>query len=253
MRSVTLQNMDVGGRRLDYRVVGSRSARRLRIRVGLDGVEVVRPIEREAGDVTRFMDDHRGWIAEQVDRVERLRAMRAPRMDKTGEMLFRGTPTDVQVVSVPGRKGRNGVCLDAGVLRVVTGGAGGTSAARSLENWLRKQARTAIAEQLGRILPKLRHTPNRVYVMGQRTKWGNCSKLKNLSFSWRLIMAPDHVLRYLVAHEAVHLAVPDHSARFWLTVQSLCPETERARQWLNRYGKDLPLTLESVVSASRKT
>jgi predicted metal-dependent hydrolase len=45
-------------------------------------------------------------------------------------------------------------------------------------------------------------------------------------------MAPPYVLRYLVTHEAAHLAVPDHSARFWLTVQSLCPESERARQWL---------------------
>jgi predicted metal-dependent hydrolase len=68
--------------------------------------------------------------------------------------------------------------------------------------------------------------------MCQRTKWGNCSALGNLSFNWRLIMAPDFVLRYLVTHETVHLAIPDHSQRFWLTVQSLCPETERARQWL---------------------
>jgi len=61
--------------------------------------------------------------------------------------------------------------------------------------------------------------------MGQRTKWGNCSLLPNLSFNWRLIMAPEAVLRYLVTHEAVHLAVPDHSQEFRLTVRSLCPET----------------------------
>ena len=60
--------------------------------------------------------------------------------------------------------------------------------------------------------------------MGQRTKWGNCSPLQNLSFNWRLIMAPEAVLRYLVTHEAVHLAVPDHSQEFWLTVRSLCPK-----------------------------
>ena len=37
-------------------------------------------------------------------------------------------------------------------------------------------------------------------------------------------MAPEAVLRYLVTHEAVHLAVPDHSQEFWLTVRSLCPK-----------------------------
>jgi YgjP-like, metallopeptidase domain len=65
---------------------------------------------------------------------------------------------------------------------------------------------------------------NRIYVMGQRTKWGNCSALRNLSFNWRLVMAPDFVLRYIATHEMVHLAVPNHSRKFWLTVQSLCPE-----------------------------
>lgn len=45
-------------------------------------------------------------------------------------------------------------------------------------------------------------------------------------------MAPDDVMRCLVTHEVVHLAVPDHSAKFWLTVQSLCPTAERSRQWL---------------------
>lgn len=69
--------------------------------------------------------------------------------------------------------------------------------------------------------------------MGQRTKWGTCSPLA--------------VLRYLVTHEAVHLAVPDHSAKFWLTVQSLCPETERAKQWLVANGRRLLVELREVV------
>jgi hypothetical protein len=58
-------------------------------------------------------------------------------------------------------------------------------------------------------------------------------RVRNLSFNWRPILAPHFVLRYLVTHEAVHLAVPNHSAKFWLTVQSLCPEMERAKQWLS--------------------
>lgn len=49
------------------------------------------------------------------------------------------------------------------------------------------------------------------------------SALGNLSFNRRLIMAPDHVLHYIVVNEMVHLAVPDHLPKFWLTVQSVCP------------------------------
>jgi predicted metal-dependent hydrolase len=83
--------------------------------------------------------------------------------------------------------------------------------------------------------------------MGQRTKWGNCSGLGNLSFNWRLILAPEFVLRYLVTHEVVHLAVPDHSQRFWLTVQSLCPSSEMARRWLSANGERLMVELSLAL------
>ena len=86
---------------------------------------------------------------------------------------------------------------------------------------------------------KLRRNPNKIFVMGQRTKWGNCSGKRNLSFNWRLILAPSYVFRYLVVHEMVHLVVPDHSPKFWLTVQSHCPEAERARRWLAANGSRL--------------
>jgi predicted metal-dependent hydrolase len=77
----------------------------------------------------------------------------------------------------------------------------------------------------------------------------NCSSLQNISFNWRLIMAPEFVLRYVVTHESVHLAVPDHSQKFWLTVQSLCPETERAKQWLCANSDVLRIDLKTSVTA----
>src|SRR5262245_1040507 len=85
-----------------------------------------------------------------------------------------------------------------------------TSPSRSLENWLRKSARTEIEKHLVTVTKRLRQKPNRLYLMGQRTKWGNCSSRRNLSFNWKLILAPEFVLHYLVTHEAVHLAIPNH-------------------------------------------
>lgn len=83
--------------------------------------------------------------------------------------------------------------------------------------------------------------------MNQRTKWANCSARGNLSFNWRLVMAPDDVLRYMVVHEVVHTAIPDHSHRFWLTVKSLCPEEWRARAWLRTHEAALLADLQAVA------
>lgn len=136
-------------------------------------------------------------------------------------------------------RGANRVTFEQGCIVIVRSHASQTPSAKSLESWLRKQARLEIERQVEALSSRLKRSPNKVYVMGQRTKWGNCSALQNLSFNWRLIMAPDFVLRYLVTHETAHLAVPDHSKKFWLTVQSLCPETERAKQWLASKGHQL--------------
>jgi hypothetical protein len=69
-------------------------------------------------------------------------------------------------------------------------------------------------------------------LIGQLTKWGNCSRLQNLSFNWRLAMAPPDVMDYLVVHELAHLKEPSHSPRFWLLVRSFCPRYAEHIAWL---------------------
>ena len=104
---------------------------------------------------------------------------------------------------------------------------------RTLEAWLRRQARQDIiksVEARSREIPRTNF--GRLYVMGQRTKWGGCSGRKNLSFNWRLVMAPPAALDYIVVHELVHLAEPYHSTKFWLIVRSHCPRFEEYRAWL---------------------
>jgi len=232
MKATTLDSVTLGGRKVEYRLVRSKAARKLRVRVGLAGVEVVQPEARDAGEIEAFLLAHGKWIIDQLERLEQFRSIRKPQRSSAGEILYRGTPTPVRVEELTWRQGANKIVFEHGCLVIMRGHRSRTPPAKSLENWLRKRAREEIERHLDAVTHTLQRYPRKVYVMGQRTKWGNCSALHNLSFNWRLIMAPDFVMRYLVTHEAVHLAVPDHSQRFWLTVQSLCPDIERARQWL---------------------
>lgn len=73
---------------------------------------------------------------------------------------------------------------------------------------------------------------------------GNCSRLGNLSFNWRLVMAPpdNDVMDYLVVHELAHLKEPSHSPRFWLIVPSFCPKYAQHVGWLRANEHRLRLT-----------
>jgi len=76
-------------------------------------------------------------------------------------------------------------------------------------------------------------------VRDQSSRWGSCTSDGTLSFSWRLILAPPFVLDYLAAHEVAHLVEMNHSVRFWRLVARICPETDRAKAWLQAHGNEL--------------
>jgi predicted metal-dependent hydrolase len=237
----------IDGRSVDFNLRATRSARRLRIRVGVGGVDVIRPDGVDPSDAEAFVHANGPWIIEQLDRVSRLQAARRPRRVQASAILFRGQPTPVSVEELPCARRSNRVEWRGDTLVVVTGQGSRGTPARTLERWLRKEARDAIGQRMAALAASIDVSPGRLYIMDQRTKWANCSRMSNLSFSWRLIMAPEDVVRYLVTHEMVHLAIPDHSQKFWLTVQSLCPETERARRWLVANGDRLLIDLTEAL------
>jgi predicted metal-dependent hydrolase len=241
IRTAERHRLLLDGQEVEWRLVRSPRAKKLRIKVGPDGVVVVLPEGRDDREAAAFISNKRAWVAEQLVQVRQLRALRRPSARDDAHILFRGDAVAVRVVCLPTWRAPNKVTIEHDAITVTCMPGSKTAPARSLENWLRKQALERIKQHIGEVGKRLKRTPSRIYVMGQRTKWGNCSALGNLSFNWRLVMAPDFVLRYIVTHEMVHLAVPDHSRKFWLTVQSLCPETERARQWLVANGQWLQL------------
>jgi predicted metal-dependent hydrolase len=250
MQSSTQHQIRLGGRVVDYRLVRSKAARKLRVRVGPNGVEVMQPSTRNGEEVSEFLFANREWILDQLHRAERLRDVLRPAQGRVGEILFRGEATRIRVETTRSQAAGNAVSFVDGEIVVSRGPRSRTPVARSLERWLRREARRGIDRHLAPLSGRLGQRPQRVYVMDQRTKWGNCSSRGNLSFNWRLILAPDYVLQYLVTHEAVHLSVPDHSAKFWLMVQSHCRDTEKAKQWLCRHQWELHVDLQDRLERS---
>ena len=80
---------------------------------------------------------------------------------------------------------------------------------------------------------------NRLSVKDQRTLWGSCTREGNLNFSWRLALAPESVLDYLIVHELSHRAQMNHSRRFWEVVETVCPGHRSHRRWLRKNGRAL--------------
>lgn len=105
-----------------------------------------------------------------------------------------------------------------------------------IENSLRKYARHYLRERLVELSERHGFSLNRLFIRSQRTKWGNCSRLKNISLNWKLVQLPEFVCDYVILHELLHTRIMNHGERFWITMRALDPHTERAVAWLIKNG-----------------
>ena len=110
---------------------------------------------------------------------------------------------------------------------------------RRLEAPYRQAAKEYIPKRVAYYAQLLDVTYATISIRDQKTRWGSCSSKGNLSFSWRLILAPPKVLDYVVVHELCHRKEMNHSPHFWALVESLVPDYKIHRQWLKENGEKL--------------
>jgi predicted metal-dependent hydrolase len=111
----------------------------------------------------------------------------------------------------------------------------------ALERWYRRAARDEIGPRLDAAAARAGTSYAGLTIRGQRTRWASCSSSGGMSFNWRLLLAPEAVLDYVVEHEVCHLEVMDHSPRFWVLLESRVPDWREHSGWLRRYGSTLTL------------
>lgn len=83
---------------------------------------------------------------------------------------------------------------------------------------------------------------NRLRISSAKTRWGSCSRKRNINLNWRLIFAPEQVLDYVIVHELSHLTHMNHSKAFWSHVESMMPDYKTHRAWLKHSAHALSRT-----------
>ena len=205
-------------------------ARRIALRIDAAErkVELVLPPGVPTSHGLRFLAAKQGWIA------ARLAALPQPVRFAEGVI--------VPVFGIPHRIRREDdpaappVAIRDGEIRVR---GDHTHLERRVRDRLVAMARAEFADRAHRLAARIGCKLARVGVRDTKSRWGSCSGRGNLSFSWRLVFAPEQVIDYVVAHEVAHLAEMNHGPRFWRLVESLSPDSAAARAWLKRHRSRL--------------
>lgn len=214
---------------MPLRLRRNRRARRLILRIDTDGEGAVITLPwgvpaEEAIDMARRKE---GWILSRLEKIP----PRIPFADGS-EVPFLGDPHLIRHAP----KARGGAWREEGEI-FVTGRP--EHLPRRLTDFLRKEARRECSDRARAKSLLLGRKHGRITLRDTRSRWGSCAANGDLSFCWRLVMAPEFVLDYVIAHEVAHLRHHDHSPKFWRAVGELVADTMAPQAWLKRHGPGL--------------
>jgi len=212
------------------------AARRLTLRVSNTRrwVVVTLPAQCRMAEADRFLRSHLDWVRERLGSVPEpvpfVDGALIPLRGVMHRLRFIGPRSGGVVVRI---------ATAAGAIPTLEVAGRAEHAARRLSDWLLGQARADLDACVQRYARQLGVRVRRICLRDPTTRWGSCSTSGLLSFSWRLILAPAHVLTYVAAHEVAHLREMNHGPKFWKLVGRLMPELDTARCWLRHDGADL--------------
>ena len=204
----------------------------LRVRGATRDAVLTMPRRASLKDAAEFAERNAAWVGVRIRRLpQQLRFVDAA--------LFPLRGVSTRIVHAPGARGVVWLASGEGNEQKLYVTGDSVHIERRVQDWLKAQARIELLAAVARYAEMIGKPTPPISMKDTTTRWGSCSSSGALSFSWRLILAPNEVLTYLAAHEVCHLAHMNHSARFWKLCRSICPETDSAENWLKAHGLDL--------------
>jgi predicted metal-dependent hydrolase len=239
VQQMEVREIQLDGRCVSYTLRRSARARYLRADIGLrTGLRVTLPDGLNEARVEHFLRARQVWVLRALGRLERLAALIPDRsLDHGTSVPFLGASLTLNLSHGPrARVGRLGDSLIVHTPRRTR-----SAVHSALVDWYRGEAARVLGEVARGLAARHGLDYKKIIIRDQRRRWGSCSSSGTLSFNWRLLLGPESVARYLVAHELAHRVHPDHSRRFWEKVAELCPGFREQERWLKKNGVALVL------------
>ncbi len=193
------------------------------------------PNRMRMDQILSILHEKRNWVWKKQTEMRKKKLSRPQKKYRAGErFLFIGKEYPLEIIqesSSPLLLKKSFLLGDKYIL----------NAQQAFEKWYREQAKKILSEKVFLCAERAGVSFGAVKITGAKKRWGSCTSEGNINFSWRLILAPEHIIDYVVAHEVSHLKEMNHSPRFWRVVSHLYPEYKKSKQWLCKNGHKLDL------------
>lgn len=218
----------------DIEIRKNNRAKRLSLRANVKKrvVELVVPPRVSRSAIQRFVSLNQNWINEKQQSFPD-----QCNIVDGAKFLFKGKEMLLDIERTANRG--TDIHHDNGMMYIKTSR---DDVSNNVKRWVIDEAKASLAPLVHQKAQSIRKTVERVDFRDTASRWGSCSSTGRIMLSWRLIMAPDYVFDYVVAHEVAHLKHMDHSKQFWNLCYDLVDpkyDANAARQWLKENGNSL--------------
>jgi predicted metal-dependent hydrolase len=221
---------EAGGRTMPLEVIRRSGMRRMNLRIDAKRGRVCLTLPRFAplGPAMRWVNEKRSWVEAQLAAMPGSEPIVPGMMLRCGDSALRidwleSWPRTPKVVGDSLRVGGPESALGPRVLR-----------------WLKRQALDRLSSETRMVAEKAGVSIEAIGIGDPTSRWGSCSASGAIRYSWRLIVAPDFVLKATVAHEVAHRIHMNHSPAFHALVAELLGcDPKPARNWLRAHGAGL--------------
>jgi predicted metal-dependent hydrolase len=223
-------SIELAGRELPVAIRRHKRARRMTLRLAPDGSEVRLTIPHwgRTSEALEFAARRRDWLEAQLVKMPAA----SPPLPG-GTISYRGA--ELTIEWAPGSPRRP--AIEGGAIRL---GGPEVRLARRLQRWLESEALALIAADLADYCAAAGHASPPLRLSRAQRRWGSCARDGTIRVNWRLVQAPDHVRRSVVAHEVAHLVHFDHGPAFRAFLNDIYEgEIVEADRWLKQHGRGL--------------
>ena len=204
------------------------------------GLEVRAPLKMPKSEIDSFVASKEKWIADKLNKTTEQAARRENlNLNYGSSVAYRGKRYPIE------EKEGNHIGFDGERFFMPPGLVPEQIKAFCIKIF-RSLSKQYLAERTLVFARLMSVAPADIKITDARTRWGSCSAKKNINYSWRLIMADDEAIDYVIVHELAHLTEMNHSKRFWSIVESAMPDYRERRKklkelqhWLSNKGSEI--------------
>ncbi|MCL2421484.1 MAG: M48 family metallopeptidase [Defluviitaleaceae bacterium] len=203
----------------------------LHVRDGL--VEVRAPLWVRNHEIEKFVADHEQWVNDKLEK-SKLQQLKRDRFafNYGVTLLYRGN--EYPIVAREG----NRIGFDIDHFYMPFGLASNEIKEACIQIY-KMLAKDYMPRRVITLSKAMGLAPAAIKINSAKTRWGSCSSKKSINFSWRLIMADDEAIDYVIIHELAHLIEMNHSARFWAIVEKILPDYRKHKTHLKALQRRL--------------